>query len=58
MKKYIKPTISVVEVELESLMMQMSSGNELTNSPAFDENNEFQGGSAEARPFDIWDFEE
>lgn len=55
MKQYIKPTISVVEVELESLMMQMS-GEGFENLPSFDE--DYPGGPAEARPFDIWDFEE
>lgn len=57
MKKYIKPTISVVEVELESLMMQMS-GEGFENLPSFDEDTEYPGGPAGARPFDIWDFEE
>ena len=57
MKKYIKPTISVVEVELESLMMQMS-GEGFENLPSFDEDPEYPGGPVEARPFDIWDFEE
>lgn len=56
MKKYIKPTISVVEVELESLLTTFS-GEGFENLPSVDDNNEFQG-SAEARPFDIWDFEE
>lgn len=57
MKKYIKPTISVVEVELESLLTTFS-GEGFENLPSFDEDTEYPGVPAEARPFDIWDFEE